>query len=1103
MTAAMAEANDMRKPLSVRNRDTRRAARGRVSLVVEAVEPRCLMTVFTVTNTLDGGPGSFRQAILDANTAAGTDSIAFNITTGATPLKTITPASPLPTIADTVSIDGTTQGVAATPLVEISGTALASGSNGLTISSGGNTIKGLLIDHFAGAGIAITGTGGNTITDDFLGTDGTGLNSGQNGVGISILNSPNNVVGGATTGSRNLISGNTLGIDIGGTTSTGNTIAGNLIGTDLTGNAALPNSEGIRIGGGSNNIVGGSTAAARNTISGNGAVGVHVLTAGTSGNQILGNFIGTNSSGTAALGNRIGVLIEAGSTNTTVGGLVAGDLNLISGNLFDGVAIDGSTNNTIVGNHIGTDLAGNLAIAPAATTEAGVRIDAGSSGNVVGGTTAAAQNQIAGLGGTGVFLRGTGTTGNTVDGNLIGLNAAGLAALPNVGNGVSIVGGASSNTIGGIGSASRNVISGNKVHGIALADPATVGNLIQGNFIGTNLGGTGAIANGVDGVLIYQALNTSIGGTTAAAGNTIAFNGSSGVAVLSGTGNSIRQNAIFGNALIGIDLGGDGPTLNHQPPATSGPNLFQNTPALQSATTAGSTTTVSGLLLGTSGVTYSVDFYTNNAADFPAAGVARTFAGTTTVAVASNGVGAYNFALPTPAPLGTVVTATATDPAGNTSEISPGALNSAPSADLNVLTLSATASPVAGGSTITYRIGVGNLGVSAATSVSLVDVVPAGATIVGILASQGTAPTTSGNTITVNLGTLAVGATATLDITATAPAAGTGTTPTTITNTATASSALVDPNAANNTTSVSQTVLAGVDLAVTSALSPATGTVGGNQTITYTVTNNATNAATNANLVVRIPAGLKVLNSSTTAGTITTPNGTVTAALGGLAAGASAKVSLVVSAAAAGTFSVPASAVADQPLILAADATTTATTTFAAAPTIANAGPTITDLRRTGTPPKPSVLTLTFNSALNAADAQKVANYKLASAGANGIFGTKHDVLIPIKSAVYNATAHTVTLTTKKPFRLTRTVRLTVSGKGILGSNGLALDGTGSSVPGEDYVAQFRGLGNGPAGPQESPGEIGVARFHPLDSRLLDRAILANPGPGKSGRTQP
>ena len=1101
MTAATAEANDMRKPLSVRNRDRQRDARRRATPLVEAVEPRCLMAVFTVTNTLDGGPGSFRQAIIDANTAAGTDAIAFNIATGTSPLKTITPASPLPALSDTVSIDGTTQGVSPTPLVEIDGSAAGAGANGLTITAGGNSIKGLLIGKFAGSGIAIGGIGGNTVTGNFIGTDPSGTGVGLNAVGISITGSPNNVIGGATTGSRNLISGNTLGIDIEGSASTGNTVSGNQIGTDLAGNAPVANVEGIRIGGGSNNIIGGATAAARNTISGNGAEGIHVLNAGTSGNQILGNFIGTNSSGTAALANRIGVLIDAGSTNTTLGGVVAGDLNLISGNGFDGVAIVGSTNNTILGNHIGTDLAGTTAIDPASTTEAGIRIDAGSTGNVVGGTTAASQNQIAGLAGTGVFLRGVGTSGNTVAGNLIGLNASGLAALANGANGVAIVGGASTNTVGGTGTASRNIIAGNLGNGVALTDAATLGNLIQGNFIGTNLGGTGAIANGSYGVVISDATNTAIGGPATGAGNTIAYNGLSGVVVFSGTGNSIRQNSLFGNGRIGIDLGGDGPSLNHFAPSTTGPNLNQNPPALLSATTAGSTTTVGGLLLGTSGVTYNLDFYTNAAGDFPASGVARAFAGSTTVTVPAGGLGAYTFALPTAAPTGTVVTATATDPAGNTSEISPGALNSAPTADLGVLTLASTPSPVAGGSTITYQIGVGNLGVAAATGVSLVDIVPAGATILGILASQGTV-TTVGNTVTVALGNLAVGGTAAVYITATAPAAGTA--PTTITNTATASSAQTDPNPANNTTSVTQTVLAGVDLAVSSVVAPTSATSGGNATITYTVTNNATTAATNANLVATIPAGLTVVGRSTTAGTITTPNGTVTVALGTLAAGASAQVTLVVSSPTAGSFVVPARAVADQPLTLPTNATSTATATFAAATTPIAAPPRVLDLRRAGTPPKATVLTLTFDSALNAADAQRLSNYTLKTVGRDGIFGTKDDVSVPIKSAVYSATAHTVTLTTRRPVPLARTLNLTVSGTGIVGGNGLALDGTGTGVAGDSYVASFVGLGNGPGGPRESLGEIGVARFlNTLDARLVTRAILSSAASGKSGRTQP
>jgi hypothetical protein len=120
-----------------------------------------LLDPYLVTNTNDSGPGSLRQAILNANDAPGTDTIRFDIGSGP---QTITLASALPTITDSVTIDGTSQpGYTDTPLIDINGSQLT-GADGLTISAGSSTIKGLKIGHFRlGSGIVLTGAGKNTI----------------------------------------------------------------------------------------------------------------------------------------------------------------------------------------------------------------------------------------------------------------------------------------------------------------------------------------------------------------------------------------------------------------------------------------------------------------------------------------------------------------------------------------------------------------------------------------------------------------------------------------------------------------------------------------------------------------------------------------------------------------------------------------------------------------------------------------------------------------------------------------------------------------------------------------------------------------------------
>src|SRR5262249_7802028 len=158
-------------------------------------------------------------------------------------------------------------------------------------------------------------------------------------------------------GARNLISGNTTaGISI---SSDNNLVAGNFIGTDVNGDPPIPNPIGILIAS-SGNTVGGTTVAARNIISGNTTAGVSIS---GSNNVVEGNFIGTDDTGTIAGANNIGILISMGSGNE-IGGTVAGARNLISGNTAAGISI-ASDGNNVQGDFIGTDVTGTAAIANA------------------------------------------------------------------------------------------------------------------------------------------------------------------------------------------------------------------------------------------------------------------------------------------------------------------------------------------------------------------------------------------------------------------------------------------------------------------------------------------------------------------------------------------------------------------------------------------------------------------------------------------------------------------------------------------------------------------------------------------------------------------
>jgi hypothetical protein len=310
---------------------------------LEALEGRLLPSVYTVINTADGGEGSLRQAILDADAHPGPDTVIFDIPGAG--MHTIQPLSPLPAITDPLVLDATSQpGYAGSPLIELNGASAGASASGLTIAAGGSTVRGLVINAFAKSGVALQGNGGNAVVGDWIGTDATGTAPRPNRYGVSISNSSNNAVGGTGAGDGNTISGNTLdGVSI---TGGGNVVQGNRIGTDVTGTRVLSyNRAGVFIFGSNNNAVGGTEAGAGNTISGNGN-GVSIT--GGGGNVVQGNRIGTDVTGTAHLPNVTGVFLT-GSGNA-VGGTAAGAGNTIAFNQTDGVLVDLGTGNALLRN---------------------------------------------------------------------------------------------------------------------------------------------------------------------------------------------------------------------------------------------------------------------------------------------------------------------------------------------------------------------------------------------------------------------------------------------------------------------------------------------------------------------------------------------------------------------------------------------------------------------------------------------------------------------------------------------------------------------------------------------------------------------------------
>jgi streptogramin lyase len=681
---------------------------------------------------------------------------------------TISPTSPLPTITHPVTIDGTTQpGFVGTPIIELNGASAGPSASGLTIDAGNSTVRGLVINRFSLSGIQLENNGGDIIQGNYIGTDVTGTATlGNWSAGIDLRGS-NNTIGGTTTGARNLISGNgnillNHGINISGIA---NLVEGNYIGTNAAGTTALANGyDGVYLGG-SNNTIGGTTAGARNLISGNRGYGIEtwgdgnlvegnflgtnaagtgalvssVLNAGIelvgsnntiggttagagnlisgnsagilitgNGNLVQGNFVGSDVNGTAALGNAAsGLVVAPGASNNTIGGTTAGARNVISGNTGEGIGISGNAN-LVEGNYVGTNAAGTAALANgdgvylggssntiggttagagnliSGNAASGIQIGIGNanlvegnyigtnadgtlglanvydgievqdSNNTIGGTTAAAGNLISGNGRYGILIS---ASANFVQGNYVGTNAAGTVALGNASDGVHIANGFSgataNNTVGGATTGAGNLISGNQGNGILITDTSATNNVVAGNYIGTDVNGALNLGNNGNGVAVVAgAHDNTIGGMADGAGNVIAFNGNDGVLIDTGTGNGISQNSMFANANLGIEL------LN-------GGNNNQPAPQLTSAVSGGGVTTVQGILTGQASTTYTLEFF---AAD--SSGQGQVFLGSVTVTTDETGVATFSVDLAGELPLGQLVTATATDPANDTSAFS-------------------------------------------------------------------------------------------------------------------------------------------------------------------------------------------------------------------------------------------------------------------------------------------------------------------------------------------------------------------------------------------------------------------------------------------------
>lgn len=525
------------------------------------------------------GNCSLRAAIQNSNKAKGKDKVYFNIA-GTGPQRIIL-NSTLPAIVEPIILDATTQPgyTYENSQIIVDGNGLSGNSEeegfyafGLMGNSSGSEIKGFTIGGFD-AGLYslafhLRNTGNHIITGNKIGVSADGMTKFPNFDGIYLESSHRNTIGGYLPEQRNIISGNVRGLTL--DDSNDNNIIGNYIGLNVSGTDTIQNNFGIYGGVDQRKRVGSYLAFSNNNkISGN------VI----SGNKDIGvlivgenDFLSSNLIGTDASGeNILGNLhgiYLAAGKSHQIG--AQNKPNIISGNQY-GIRVGSSGLNHISYNLIGTNITGEREL----PNDFGVYIR-NSNVNLSGGQTIE-NNIISGNKESGLYLE---SSYNFVKGNLIGTNISGNKAIPNK-NGIYLYN-CEKNAIGGPSSSESNLISGNLQYGLWLDNAYS--NTIFGNRIGTDISLDISLSNGLDGILVNGSENI-IGSNESVSANIIANHPNSGISVVLGypsTSNRISGNKIYNNG-IGIDLDGNGINENDSRDSDRGPNNLQNYPEIMSA----------------------------------------------------------------------------------------------------------------------------------------------------------------------------------------------------------------------------------------------------------------------------------------------------------------------------------------------------------------------------------------------------------------------------------------------------------------------------------------------------------------------------------------
>ena len=590
-----------------------------------------------IAKDVDGNT-SLRAAIEQANaSAAGTmNQLDFDITDGSGSSYTIQLDAALPLVTSLVQIDGATQTGA--DLV-VDGSAITGGIvDGLRIFADGVQVSDLEFTNFSSDGIEIF-KAANVVIDSVVSSDNTGA-------GVRFNDSTQSQVINSV-----LVGNGSAGVQlVGATPAQGNLVSNNRVGLGLDDVADGNVKFGVQVLSGGNEVT-------DNVISGNGRSGLVISGSAATNNEVYGNRIGIDSTGSVSVGNNLGVLVTR-ADNNTIGGTGAGQRNYISGNNGAGVFVAGASRGTVFeNNYVGLNVAGTAAIANGGT---GVFLRAGANQTLVTG------NYVAGNTLSQISVIALGTTGNTISANHIGFGSD----MSRIDGGVAgILLSANGNTIGGTSSADGNFITGGFT-GISLNGVSSRDNLIQNNRIGTDAAGNDfGMVSGIQ--FLQGARDNSV------VENVIAFN--SGDAIRSpsgGEGNTFSANQLSANG-FGIDLGANGFNTNDSGDADTGPNRLQNTPSISPDVSVVMTTASTADI----SITYSIDtdpvngvypleveFFLSNSA-----GVDAFFIGGDTSTSADFIAGSKTITLTDVSiaglPLGSLV-ATATDGDGNTSELS-------------------------------------------------------------------------------------------------------------------------------------------------------------------------------------------------------------------------------------------------------------------------------------------------------------------------------------------------------------------------------------------------------------------------------------------------